>query len=235
VRCCILHAMQQVTESSCGGCRQFAAAFLNQHCRPWHAGNWCISALRHQHLAYGEHSMQHTNCAAACNITSSHFAKVCCSCVRSMQDAQQCLELLRKAAARAGLLSPTRHPHWPTATGEHCMQHKHCATSMQCYCKHALSLTDLLCWPLQDAQQCLQLMRAASARAGLLSPTRYPKLQCTDCCSMIAVHRMRSGAWSCCGQHQPGLGCCHPPGTPTGPRHASGWGMLWQDCSSTSR
>lgn len=32
-----------------------------------------------------------------------------------LQDAQQCLELLRAAAARAGLLSPCRHAHWPKA------------------------------------------------------------------------------------------------------------------------
>jgi hypothetical protein len=32
-----------------------------------------------------------------------------------LQDAQQCLQLLQAAAARAGLLSASRHPHWPKA------------------------------------------------------------------------------------------------------------------------
>lgn len=64
----------------------------------------------------------------------------------SLQDAQQCLELLRAEAARAGLLSPSRHPHWPKACqrlgdallglGQHRQVGATAQHSCQVMCKH---------------------------------------------------------------------------------------------------
>jgi hypothetical protein len=72
------------------------------------------------------------------NCTVLHMLCTSLAHMTSLQDAQQCLELLQAAAARAGLLSPARHPHWPKACqrlGDALMglgQHKQVGASAGC-------------------------------------------------------------------------------------------------------
>ncbi|WIA22755.1 hypothetical protein OEZ86_009712 [Tetradesmus obliquus] len=60
-----------------------------------------------QHTTHPELFIAHSN-KAACHLALGQHRE-------ALQDAEACLQLLRAASARAGLLSPSRHPHWPKA------------------------------------------------------------------------------------------------------------------------
>eukprot|EP00879_Flechtneria_rotunda_P018393 GHRR01019293.1.p1 GENE.GHRR01019293.1~~GHRR01019293.1.p1 ORF type:complete len:270 (+),score=69.13 GHRR01019293.1:297-1106(+) len=85
-----------------------AAVKQGQHQEALFLFHKLLEQLHKRHLTHADLFIVYSN-KAACHLALQQYEQ-------ALQDARQCIQLLAKASARAGLSGgPSRHPHWPKA------------------------------------------------------------------------------------------------------------------------